>query len=200
MRERMTRLLKAAEITLNALVSRRLAAVLLCLLAPVAGAAAQETPRRFAVGGGAILFAGADGPDGLGVFLRSTARVARFGSTSSLTLELALSQYLIVGQACDLAVPPGGCSRTGPPASVWSAGVGLHQLLAHSPRSPYVLFGIGAYSNINKPSDPAQAAVGLDLGLGVPLSPKLALDARFVWLNSSRSRAWSTPVGVSLGL
>ncbi len=200
MREFMTRLLNVAEIGRSALVSRRVAVLLLCLWAPPAGAGAQETAPRFAIGGGAVLFAGPDGPNALGVFLRSTAPIARFGSNASLTLELALSQYILSSEACLAAAPPGGCFRTGPPASVWSARVGLDQPLAHSPRSLAVLFGIGAYSNINRPSDAAQAAVGLDLGLAVPLSPNAALDARFVWLSSGRSRAWSTPIGVSLRL
>ena len=200
MHERMARFLKAVETTMNALVSGRLAVLLLCLLVPVARAA-QENASRFALGGGAVLFThtAADCPDSLGVFLRSTARISRLGS-SSLMLELALSQYPYASEACDLSVSPTSCSRTGPPASVWSAGVELQQPLAHSPRSPYVLFGISSYSNINKHSDPPQAAVGLGLGLAVPLSTRLAVDARFVWLNSSRARAWSTPVGVSLGL
>ncbi len=163
-------------------------------------ALAQEPPRsRYTLASGAALFNGTDGEAGVGLFARVAAVIARPGRGAETSVELAGYRFHSFGQLCPL-VPDGGCTPEDPPGTVWSARLGLLQRLGRSATAPFALFGVGPYTNIGRAGEPVRTALGLDLGLGLPVSARVALELRFIYLHTTRPRAWASPLGLSVRL
>lgn len=160
-------------------------------------AGAQIGPARAAVALGVLAFEGRRGESGLGLTGAAQLTVA---STSNrrLAIEIGLQTLYPVSQACTLQVP-GECFPKSPASPMWHARLlAGGQPVAGVPL--YFVTGVGGYGNVGRADQPNAIALGLDAGVGLRLSARAAVEARYLNLRTSRYVGWAVPVTLLLGI
>jgi len=159
----------------------------------VVAAHGQEPRPRVSAGLGVAVYDGVRSESGLG----GTASVqVSLTPLDALTVsaEAGAAALAAAGQVCTLGVPS-GCSPADPASPMWHLRIGLSPRLAALP--VYLTVGLGVYGPVG-PADDASAAAGIDGGIGLRLSRRLALEAAYLHLRNGQAVGSAIPITLRL--
>ena len=149
---------------------------------------AQTSPGTIVTG--VLAMQGTQGEAGVGL----TAAFRR-PLNGALAAEFGVHVMSGVAESCPLSSVPGGCSSNAPASPSFYARLTVRQ----GTGTLYLTMGLGAYAPVGPP-DNTSVAAGLDGGLGVRFSRRVALEARMLGLQNERWLGWVVPVGVAITL
>lgn len=158
-------------------------------------AGAQSRGAQVNLGFGAVLYDGAANESGIGLAGRIQYET-RLTDGLRFGIEVGAQTLSALAQSCTLGIPS-GCSPETPVSPVWHLRA---QVSRDVFRPLYLTAGVGLYGPVGAADRPRDLAAGVDVGVGIGVSGRAALETSYRNLRAERHLAHSLQLGLKVRL